>query len=279
MINTINTKYQQLRNGYYQTGSGPEKVLVMGSCRSVPYVQYLHDWNEANGNRFTICFIDPFNWAFDLQDNRTDFEAVITSLEKDERILQLLRTTDIFLHEHYNNFGMFNCKQPSDKNIYKFGMSPKIDVCIPNFNDLFILFGDIVTSDLAKKKDAAIDYNVTGKLSAQTKAAILNVGQQNIEKFYYVCRQSDLPEMIEYFRDNFKKKRLFWSYNHVSKHFTLEVFRLINDKFLYLDLSKGFNKNHVDIFANNYTKLTMYDVELYELDWGEEIVPLKDKLF
>jgi hypothetical protein len=279
IINTVNTKLEQLTNGYFKIGSGTEKIFVMGSCRAVPYLNYLHDWNEANGNRFTICFIDPFNWCFDLQDNRTDFEAVITSLEKDERILHLLKTTDIFLHEYYNNFGMFNCKKQDEKNVYKFGMAPKIDVCICNFNDLFILFGDIVTFDAAMRKNAISDYNVIGRLSEQTKNEISKLSQSNIEKFYHVCRSSDVPEMADYFANNFTIQRLFWSYNHVSKYFTLAVFKLINDKFLRLDLSNGFNEDHVDMFANNYTKLTEYDVEMYGFNWGEEIIPLKDKLF
>lgn len=278
MINTVFIKKNQLRHGFLTLGSGKEVVLIMGSCRVVNYVTYLNDWNEANGNRFTIHTLDPFNWWWNENDDRVDCEAVINGFEKDETMLSMLRSVDIFIHEYYQNFGIFNCSKESTKNIYQFGMSPKIDVCVPSFNDLFILFGDIVTFDSEMRKKAAQDFNALGKLSAKTKNEILEVSQQNIAKFYKVCRLSDIPEMESFFMLNFKSCRLFWSYNHVSKWFTLAVFKIMNSKFLKLDLSKGFNEGHEDIFANNYTYLTHEDIEAYGYNWGEEIKPLRDRL-
>lgn len=174
---------------------------------------------------------------------------------------------------------MFNCKKQDTNNIYKFGLNPAIDVCLPNWNDNFVLFSDLVSFDLDLRKKAIQDYNVIGKLSDQIKEEIFKKSQYGLERFYYVCSSSDVPEMLGYFSENFKNKRLFWTYNHTSKYFTIALFNFINDKFLHLDLSKGFNPNHDDMFANNYTKLTEYDVEMYGYDWGEEIIPLKDKLF
>lgn len=278
IINTINTKQQQLEKGYFSIGSGKETILIIGSCRSVPYCQYLSDWNEVNGNIFTVCFIDPFNWNFDLQDNRTDFESIINSLEKHEGLLELFKKTDYFLHEWYAHFGMFNCDKNAEKNIYKFGMSPKMDVSIPAFNDLFIMFADIVTFDADMRKKATADFNVLGKLSYQTELELYSISQKYLQKFYNICALSDLPEMKLFFEITFKDKRLFWTSNHVSREFTLAVFKLMNDKFLHLDLSIGFNENHEDMFANNYTELTNYDIKWYDYNWGETIIPLRTKL-
>jgi len=279
MINTLQIKQQQLAKGFFTIGSGPEVILVMGSCRVINFVTYLSEWNEANGNRFTIHSIDPFSWNWDEKEERTDYAKVLLELEHHEGLLSMLKSVDILIHEYYANAGMFNCKVPSDKNIYQFGMNPQIDICLPNFNDCFILFSDLVSFDADLRKKAIADYNVIGKLSEQTKDEIFKKSQFGIEKFYYVCRGSDVPEMQDYFAENFKKQRLFWTYNHTSKWFTLAIFNFINGKFLHLDLSNGFNKDHEDMFANNYTKLTEYDIEMYGYDWGEEIIPLKDKLF
>jgi len=276
MINTVNTKAEQLNNGYFKIGSGNEWLLIVGSCRAVPYCNYFNDWNQANGNRFTICFIDPFNWCFDLNDKRVSLEDAINQLETDERILYLLKRTDIIVHEYYGNFGMFNFDKSAPKNIYQFGLNAKIDICIPNWNDLFVLFGDIVTFDSEMRRLAFQDFNVIGKLSEQTEAAIMEVSQNNLRKFGKVCYLSDIPEMANYFLQEWLSKRFFHSYNHVAKPFTLAIFKFINDKWFNGELSV--DENHEDMFANSYTKLTEYDIKNYKFDWGEEITDLKDRL-
>lgn len=271
MYNTVNTKIEQLKNGYFKTGTGNELVLIIGSCRSVPYINYFHENNK--NNRFTICFIDPFNWNFDVNDNRIDMQEKITSLEVDENILSMLRSAAIFVHEFYSNFGMFNCDKTSEKNIYQFGLNPEIDICIPNFNDLFILFKDIITFDSDMRRLAAQDFNVLGKLSEQTEHAILEVGMNNIAKFKKVCELSDLPDMWKAFYAVWTRHRLFWSYNHVSKDFTLIIFDLINQQ--YFNGSLTVDKKHADMFANNFTCPTQYDVKHYGITWNEPIKKLE----
>jgi hypothetical protein len=275
MISTYLIKQQQLKNGYFTIGTGQELILVMGSCRVAPYVEYFYQWNIENGNRFTICSIDPFNWNWDANDNRVDYMETLCKLETDERILNLLKSVDIFIHEYYANAGMFNCNKTAEKNIYQFGMTPKQDICIPNFNDYFILASDIISFDTEMRKIAIQDYNVIGKLSEQTQKEIKDLGNKAIEKFYSICLKSDIPEMKDFFEANYKTKRLFWTYNHVSKDFTLAIFNFMNDKFLHLDLSKGFDKDHLDMFANNYTFLSEYD---NDFDWNEDRIQLRSKL-
>lgn len=283
-INTITTKRQQLETGYFKIGSGQTTISIIGSCRAVPYVVYLNKYNEQHNNPYTICFIDPFNFNYDLKDNRIDMQEKINSLETDLNVLNLLRNTDIFIHEYYANFGMFNCDRSAEKNIYQFGMgkingleSAKfIDICIPNWNDCFVLFNDILSFDTEMKKRALQDINVTGKLSDQTFREIKLIARQNYLKFYDVCGKSDMPDMLQVFGENFTKVRFFWNSNHVSKHFTLSVFHFIriilnihvSAKFL-IEIARD------DMYANNYTYLTEYDIQAYNYQWGEEIKPLK----
>lgn len=277
-INTVNTKAAQLANGYFKIDSGNEWILVIGSCRAVPYLNYFHDWNIANNNRFTICFIDPYNFNYDLQDNRVDLEATIISLETDARILELLKRTNIIIHEYYSNFGMFNFDKTAPKNIYQFGLSPTMDICLPNWNDKFVMFADIVTFDIEIRKRAIADYNVLNKLSKETEKAIQEISTENVRKFLNVCYLADMPEMSDYFQQNWMEKRFYWNSNHVSKHFTLAIFNFINKKWFNSELSV--DESHVDMYANNYTKLTEYDLAYYpNMNWGEEVIELKSKLF
>mgnify|MGYP001581381040 FL=1 len=117
MITTVNTKQQQLENGYFKIGNGEEVILIVGSCRCVQYVNYFNYLNRSGNGEdcYTIIFIDPYNWCFDLNDNRTNFEEVILSLETDERILSMLPRVDIYLHEYYQHFGLFNTSKDAEK--------------------------------------------------------------------------------------------------------------------------------------------------------------------
>lgn len=265
MINTLNIKQQQLVDGFYKVGSGPKSILVMGSCRVVNYVTYLKEWNEANGNPFTIYSIDPFSWNWDIKGERTDYEAEILAQESNEKLIFMLRSVHIFIHEYYQNAGMFNCDKKSTNNIYQYGITPEIDVCIPNFNDLFILFNDIVDFDINLKRKVNQDMNSFGKISNEVMSELFDKSQSELNKFYSICDKSDVPEFKEFFKNTFTHKRLWWTCNHVSKWFTIGMFETINEKFLHLDLSKGFNRDHEDIFANNITKLTEHDVKWYGL--------------
>jgi|SRR6185312_13055553 len=299
MINTIQIKQEQLTNGYFKVGSGEEKILIMGSCRVCPYVEYFHQWNIRNGNRFTIYSLDPFNFNWNIKDERVDYVQSLERWETDERMLDMLKSVDIFIHEYYQNAGMFNVNSnDSSKTIYDFGMSPikaliplygvgitresaRLDICLPNFNDYFILFHDIVAFDLDIRKKAIQDYNVLGKLSEQTKKEMYQISIINITKFYNVCDRSSIPEMKEYFKENITTTRFWHSYNHVTKYFTLAMFWFLNDKYLNLNLSSEFWEqiSKDDLFDNSFTPLSEFDVELFGYDWGENIVALRNKLF
>ncbi len=276
-INTINTKEFQLRKGYCSLGTGEEKILIIGSCRSVPYVQYFYDWNKENNNRFTINFIDPFNFNYDLENNRVDMEEKILSLENNIDMLNMLKETDIFIHEYYNNFGMFNTNKLGEKNIYQFGLIPKIDICIPSFNDKFILVADIVAFNMEIRKKVIADYNVIGTLSKQTLEEIYKIREEQLEKFLEVCTMSSMGEFEEIFKENYKNIRYFHNSNHVSKHYTISIM-LMMCEFLRISLSEEFIKDlqdSNDMYGNIYTSLTEYD-EGYS--WNESIIPLKDLL-
>lgn len=238
MIGTIETKKAQLTHGYYRTGDGPEKLLLTGSCRSIPYLNYLDIWNNRHG-RFTVTFIDPFYWNWNQQDEMVPYEPVINSLETNRVILDLLASTNIYIHEFYRNYGMFNSSRDNPKNIYQFGLNPQLEVCIPNFADYYVL--------------------------GQPKEE----GLANLERFYAVCRLSSIPEMEEYFKEHWRSKRFFWSGNHITKEFTLFIFRMMDEKFLKLGHDAWFweeIQKH-DMYSGNPQPVTAEDITNYDLKW------------
>lgn len=268
MINTVETKQQQFEHGYYSIGSGKTVILILGSCRAVSYITYFNDLNKSND--YTINFIDPFNWNWDITGNRVDYEAKLLEVETDERIIDMLKLVDIFIHEHYTNAGMFNVSKFSNKNIFNYGLNPKIDIELPNYNDIFILTREIVSFDMNIRKMAIQDYNVLGELSKETLNEIEKVRQNNLQKFYDICSKTSFPEWAEVFSNQYKETRLFWTFNHVSKLFTQSLFKMMCIKYLNIDL-KDYNICSTDLFANNYTYLCEYDKGY---NWNEEIKPL-----
>lgn len=272
MINTIETKEQQLKNGYYQIGTGNTNILILGSCRAVAYITYFNDLNKNND--YSIYFIDPINWCWDMQGNRVNYEEILISCENNENILSLLNKIDIFIHEHYVNAGMFNVSKFSNKNIFQFGLNPKKDVELPNFNDIFLLTKEILSFDMDVRKQAIQDYNVNGELSKQTIDKIEKIKATNLQKFFDICSKTSFPEFAEIFKNEYKEVRYFWTFNHISARFTQTLFRMMCSKYLDIDL-KGYNLTNKDLFSNNYTYLCEYDTEFI---WDESRKLLKDML-
>lgn len=234
MIDTIQTKAQQIANGYFEVGSGPEHILILGSCRTVPFLNYL---NRANSdNRFTIRRIDPC-------------ESQV--LETDERVLSAIKAADIFLHEHVANYGMLNTSREAEKNLYQFGMDPHQDISIPNWHDHLVLEND---------------WPAYGQPTPENYAEL---GEAAIEKFCNLCRLTSFPEMEPLFWEDWRNTRYFWRPNHTSAAFTLFVFRRINLKFLKLPLDDAFwdAARQEDLFKDPHTIVTDNDVKNYGLTW------------
>lgn len=249
MITTIDIKAH--RDDVFQVGSGKTKILIVGSCRATAYLNYLNRYNQMNGEPFTINFIEPNDWSWSANDVPQDRDAAISALETNERILSVIRGADIFIHEYYASYGMFNCDKEQPNNIYRFGMNPNVDVLVPNFHDHFIL---------------EKDYESVGQ---PTPDDYIERGYDEIAKFCNVCKKSSFPEFADVFAGTWKVVRYFWRPNHVSSAFTLFIFRRMNSRFLNLNLSDAFMQGakSEDLFKEPHTEVTRRDVEGYGLKW------------
>lgn len=251
MIDTINTRQAQLECGYFQSGSGPETIFILGSCRTLAFANYLIRWNNGEGkNRFTIRRIDPCDLHWNSQGQNVDVEPLLKAMETDERVLSTIRSASIFIHEHLHNYAMFNTDKEADKTIYQFGMNAATDISIPNFHDRFILYMDFC------------DFHaLTDHWSQQ--------GEKAVQEFIDLCALTSFPEFGEYFQKNWRTTRFFWRPNHTSAAFTLKIFELMNDKFLQLPLSEEFwaGARTEDQFSSPHTSVTQHDIDAYGLTW------------
>ena len=180
-------------------------------------------------------------------------------METNIDLLNLFKTIDIFIHEYYANAGMFNIIKDAEKNIYQFGMNPKHDITLPNYNDIFLMTAEIVSFMPDIRKEAIQDYNVLGFLSEELIAKIELIKKENLNKFISICNKTTFPEFAELFLSEYKKVRYFWTFNHVAKRYTQELFKLICQK-LNIDLT-NYNISEKDLWNHHYTSLTEYDKE------------------
>jgi hypothetical protein len=269
MIDTSTTKKEQLRTGYFQTGTGPERILILGSCRTLALTNYLDCFNRRFGNPFTIYRIDPHDFHWNTQDERVDIEAAVAAQERNSHLLDMLHSTPIFIHEYLRNYGMFNTDRQALKNIWQFGIAPRLDICLPNWHDRFVLFQDQLNADTALKGMVQ-----AGGLTAELSCLMRDLGLAALDKFYNICRLTSFPEMADHFREWWTRKRFFWTGNHVSRHFTLYLFHQLNERFLHLSWDDAF-QNEIEaqnLFSQPHTPMTQADVDAYGLKWDEPII-------
>jgi len=251
-------------NRFYSCGTGNETLLIQGSCRVLAYANYLNMWNQLY-NRFKIYIVMPYTF----KDKET-----INNLETNAEFLDIIKNTKVYISEYIglerpklpvttkiSDLGILNVSQLMSKNIYQFGLNPEIDIILPSWDNHFVMVNDIFAFDKEIKQRYDSGENITPELSTIIDNHFIN--------FYQNTIKSDLPEFMDYFNYMFTLKRLYWTMNHNTKHFTLEVFRMLNEKFLKLPFNSLLNikiasKDHLE---GNTTKLHKIDYELFSYQW------------
>lgn len=261
MINTVTIKND--RDTVFtlpSQGDPKEIVLVMGSCRCVAYANYLHRYNESHGRPLRIHCIEPNDYCINSEGRGIN---ELELAERNPNVWGAVQSATIFIHEHYENYGMFNTSADCEKNIYQFGMAAPVDVSIPNFHDRFILFSEQLQfrGDIRQQ---AIVHGINSVVPEMTR-----FGLAAVDHFAGVCRKSSLPEFGEQFLQQWRRLRYFWTGNHVSRHFNLAIFRLINEKFLHWSLDDEFWNGAAteDLFSKPCAPMTGHDVAAYGLTW------------
>ncbi len=249
MLDTVNTKAQHYTDGGYRVGSGDEVIILLGSCRIMPFANYLNRLNTDN--RFTIFVIYVVNFTVDANDNPTDCEAQIERLRDNQVFREMVYRCKWFIHEHVENYHLLNTSRESPMSIFRLGMAPVLNICIPNWNDHFILENDYLDCGVPLPDN------------------YIQRGESEIEKFCRVCELSSFPEFAEIFRFRWRGIRYFWRPNHASAAFTLDIWALLNGKFLKLGVPneawEAMQKE--DLFKDPHTEPTQRDIDGYGLRW------------
>lgn len=276
MISTLDVK-KKLYDGFFHVGdeSSKEVILMSGSCRGIPHLNFIHQWNELHGRPFLIYYINPCDYHWDKNENEQDIQKALAEVAESPVLHDLLKRTKIFIHEHFERWGVFNTDENKDHNIYHLGLKPEKDICLPNWHCRFILFQDIVRID---EKAKATAKACGGELSSEVKEDFKRRGVEAMDSWMEMCALTSFPWFADYFKDHRITKRFFFNGSHISNHFTIPVFENWSKELLGLQVSDDFIKGlyAVDMY-NNYgvMPLTKYDVEAYGFQWPEPIKELQ----
>lgn len=271
MINGNQTKEAQLRDNWFQHGTGPLKILLLFPCRGIFFLNYLADLNVDN--QFTIFYVDPVNWGLAERQSRETWLAANDRLRVDRRFTDMLASAHWFIHERYVGHEMFSTESICRERIYDHGLHPELDITIPNFHDHLILFNDVIKYSPGMKERAMIDMRSNQALSEWTQNDIVKIGQGEIVRFGLSCRMSSLPDMEGFFESEWTKQRLFWAINHISAAMAVKMFRMANDSFLKLDVPDHLWTQWLadPSFSTPCSIHTRYDVEQYGVSWPQPV--------
>lgn len=270
-----NIKAIQREHGVFTIGSGPHSVMLLGSCRIVPYLNVFHRLNRDN--RFTLYMVNVVNFMFDLEGKSQNPLDIISRFENNQKVMDILKSCRWFIHEYLEHYGMFNSSKSSEKNIYQFGMKPEADVDVPNFHDLFVLFRDQLRYNPDLRTQAELDLQFYNRLSDDIQARMKENGLREIGKFLTTCGQTNVPEVGKEFEDTWKSVRYFWTSNHITNHYVALVMKWINRNHLHMDTDDNawYDLIGEDIYRTPHTHLTQYDVDNFGLSWKESTVEIK----
>ncbi len=252
MLDTANTKAQHYTDGCFHTGTGEDVVMIIGSCRIFGYANYFDRWNRSwSPNPFTICVVNIVNFAMGPEGQSVNSDEFTVQFETNPVLLEMIKRCRILIHEHAENFGCFNTHRSCDKNIFKLGIDPEIEISVPNFHDVFLFEND---------------YRNCGM---QPPENYIEKGEDAVVNFTRKCQLTSFPEFGDIFRDTWRSIRYFWTPNHISSQFSTTIFGLMNEKFLKMPLTDEFwdGARSEDLFKEPHTEPTQRDIEGYGLRW------------
>lgn len=242
-----------------------KNILLIGSCRITPFLNYI-----ANDSYF-----DDYN-ILGVMVHNTEMRKISETLIDNEDIKKDIFKTTILIHEFCRNFDYFNTSKDKDKNIYQIKPIFDIDISLPNYQDPRIFTKDIIfynSIEFNKYINKEMDFDQLSKILQDLQTIEKN-------KYYNVILKSDLPELLEFVKNNIDNNRIAHSINHPSNFLFIKMYELILKKWFHREIPESvfnINKKHEFLSSTGYfTKLTFYDKECLNYNIKEEYLNEQD---
>lgn len=188
-------------------------ICLAGSCRMLPYLNFLRTFNHFSGNQFELLCFNPIEmW--------TPGEEVIDCINNRLADYRFNRV-DWLLCEYMVGCGVLNTIPNAKENIFdNMGCHPENEpLRLPNWNGMFIYDADMVSIN---QEYAALPHD-------ERVPKMRGHMEKNKDRFLGYCRSGNLLGLDRWVEDNWLTTRIGLTNNHVSLEFSLKVFDMITE--------------------------------------------------
>lgn len=215
-----------------------KNILFIGSCRLASYMFYYNNLNMDYMKR-NIYGVYISNCSDNLH------------LFPKEKLIDILKNTDIIICENIVNYDILNTNIKSDINFFKeFNTSDKKIIHIPNL-ELRMYTYDIIHT-FKQTKEEVYDYFLKSK--------------QHLYKLFDDTGYEELKVFID---TNLNKIRLFNTFNHPSNTLSIVLFKYLMKHAFNINIQNEFlNTMHKYCFLEgNCTPIFDNDIMLYNIEY------------
>jgi hypothetical protein len=225
-------------------------VVIIGSCRVVPFLNYLRVYNAMStaGDAMNLICLNPVEMWKGVGSHVADG---VNEMLKDFR----LGRVDYLICEHVQYCGALNTVRSSPQNIYdNLGCEPAVEMRLPNWNQMHIF--DLETEMWDTQRQG---YSLLTK--DERVLYLREHTEQHKAKFLSHCSSSTYPDLADWVRLHWLDIRIGWSSNHPTKALLSQIFSRITQT-MGLDVSCGFLEHPIcndDLYASTGFQLTDID--------------------
>jgi hypothetical protein len=247
-MQTIDTPY--LRASYnkrmfsFGDNRAPITVVLVGSCRIVPFLNYL----RIHGTPMNLLCFNPIEmWNGPGCEVSDGVNTVMAGYR--------FGKVDYLICEHLQYCGVINTVRSSKDNIYdSLGCNPLSEIRLPNWEGMHIFDAETAGYDRAGYANLGHVEKVN---HIRTETA------KHKARFLSHCRECSFPQVESWTEENWLTTRLGWSSNHPTLTLIHKLFGLVAEQ-MKLSLSDQFNKNPIytrDLYESTKMSLTPVDYE------------------
>ena len=234
--------------------AGAKTVVLIGSCRIVPFLNYLrlHNAMAAPGDAMRLICLNPVEmWR--------GVGCEVADGANEKLVGFKFGNVDFLICEHVQYCGVLNTVRSSPQNIYdNLGCSPVVEMRLPNWNDMHIFDAETAMHD-------KVTYANLGR--AERVDFIRAQTAIHKARFLSHCRGSTFPQLEAWTEEHWKTVRLGWTSSHPSHSLIWRMFERVAEK-MGLNLPLDFVNHPIcksDLYA--LTGIALTDIDREANDW------------
>lgn len=249
--NILRASYDRREFSFGAPGAA-KKIVLIGSCRIVPFLNALRVYNLLHGNPFELLCFNPVEmWVGPGHHVHDGVNNILSGYQ--------IGKADFLVCEHLQYCGVLNTVRSSEQNIFdSLGCVPDVEIRLPNWNDMHIFDVETAMHDKVGYANLPFPDRVT---FIREQTAIHKA------RFLSHCRGSSIPELESWTEENWLTTRMGWTSSHPSQPLIWKMFRSVAEK-LGLEITPELEAHPFcanDIYQSTGIALTPVDYEAN--DW------------